>query len=64
MLDPFVTSFLGFAPPTLRKASTRIRSLRMTRAGLALFSLLQREKGDRRAVDEVLFEVRIKDKAY
>jgi len=34
LLDPFVTSFLGFAPPALCKASTRIRSLRMTRLGL------------------------------
>ena len=37
LLDPFVTSFLGFAPPALRKASTRIRSLRMTRLGLLFF---------------------------
>ena len=62
--EPFVTSFLGFAPPALRKASTRIRSLRMTRTELAFFSLPLEGKGDRRAVDEVLFEVRIKDKAY
>ena len=50
----------------LRYAKLRLAkcSLRMTGLGLALFSLLQWEKGDRRAVDEVLFEVRIKDKAY